>query len=481
MSTKASVRHHDIEQLLARAVDAQIISAAQREQLVALADEDLTPAADVAGAATAERSARDSGRIGSSLSVITVAYGVGALLVVFACGWFLIDRWAKLGPWGVLAVALGYSAVLALAARWLRRNGFPLAADVATMLVVTLAPLVAWPFLSLSGRWPDVATGDPLARDRVWMAWQSLVLEGVLLLAALLVLRRRAIVALTWPIAAALGGAWLHLSEVLRGYNGTIDVDRWSMLAGGFAMLLVAERVERWQRRRDAAVEPTGVVAAGGTAAAPGDFANAFWVIGLAATTIAYMAIWLRLEHDPWQHLLPVLSLGLVALSLYLRRRTVLLVGVLGILGYLAFLAEDVFRHYVSFPILLAGFGILVILATVWTQTRFPALVDRLEQGRSSDEHPFPWSPAMAALPLVVALAMALAYTSSSDEARAQAEFRDRFYLLRQHSGSMAVAPSKGARPPRARGRTAEPAPAGGGTRNDSATGTTRNIPRDSS
>lgn len=463
----------DLAATLARAVREGIISDDQRVRLLV-----------IAGATQVDDGDRDaSSARSSSLSVITVAYGVGALLVVFACGWFLIDRWAKLGPWGVLAVALGYSAVLALAARWLRRNSFPLAADVATMLVVTLAPLVAWPFLSLNGRWPDVASGDPLARDRVWMAWQSLILEGVLLLAALLVLRRRAIVTLTWPIAAALAGAWLHLHEVLRGYHDVVDVDRWSMLAGGFAMLFVAERVERWQRRRDAAMEPTGVVAAGGpaSAVAQGDFANAFWVIGLAATTIAYMAIWLRLDRDPWQHLLPVLSLGLVALSLYLRRRTVLLVGVLGILGYLAFLAESVFRHYISFPILLAGFGILVILATVWTQTRFPALVERLEQGRSSDEHPFPWSPAMAALPLVVALAMALANTSSSDDARAQAEFRERFYLLRQRSGSMPVPPSARARPPRARGRSPDPAPPRGGTRNDATTVSSRNIPRDSS
>ena len=446
----------EVLRLLARGVEDGIITPQQRDRLAALAPSIAEPRATSVGDDARPRA--------SALSVVTVAYAVGALLVVFACGWFLLDRWARLGPWGVLGVALGYVAVLVLAARGLRRSGFSLAADVATMLVVALAPLVAWPFLSLAGRWPDVVSRDPLLRDTVWMGWQWLVLEGVTMLAALVVLRQRPIVTVTWPLAVALWGSWLHLSQLVRGYDGPLGFERWMMLSGGLFILFVAERVERWQRRAPRRAR----VAADGSTVGPsvGDVANAFWVTGLITTAIAYLMIWVRADDSPWQHLLPLLSLGLVALSLYVRRRTLLLVGVLGILGYLGFLAEDVFRDYLSFPILLAGFGILVILATVWTQTRFPALVDRLEASRGSDERPFPWSPPMAALPLFVALVMAVVASAEREEARTQAAFLARLTLLRQHSGSTPVASRTGVdRPPRR--------PPAGPTTGDSA----RNLP----
>ena len=446
--------NHELSRLLDRGVAQGIIDEGQRDRLRALALGD-SPAQTVTAApsATSATSVTSAPSATSALSVVTVAYALGALLVLFACGWFLVDRWARLGPWGVLGVALLYGGVLLAAERWLRGRGFTLAADICAALVVSLSPLVAWPFLSLSGRWPDPprhdpVTGDPLLRDTAWMAWQWLILELVMLLTALATLRRRAMVTVTWPLAGALAGAALHLSIIARSFGGSNASEQWMILAGGFAILLVAERVERWQRgpqRRGAAA-----VAADGTErrAGPGDYANAFWVIGLAGTTLGYMVLWLRADDSAWRHLLLPTALGLVALSLYVRRRTVLLFGVLGVIGYLGFLAQHVFREFISFPILLAGLGILVILATVWTQTRFPALVDRLEARRGSDERPFPWSGAMAALPIGVALAMSTLSYPDVREEREQEAFRQRLHILRTHSGSLARQASRNIRPP---------------------------------
>ncbi len=448
-------------ELLDRGVHEGIITEAQRDRLLALAvTAGALPPAPSPIPRPVERPA--------GFNAVTVAYGIGAMLVLFACGWFLVDRWAKLGAGGVLAVVAAYALVLTAAARWLLAHRFRLAADISTMLAVSLAPLVGWAILSMTGRWPSLpAPHDPLLHHQVWMAWQWLILDLVLLLAALVVLRKRRIVTLTWPMAVALWATWLHVGQILRGEDGPLGFDRWLMLANGVALLLVAERVERWQRR-----EGKDGVAAGGTNVpqpVAGDFANAFWVTGLLATAVAYMALWLRADHQAWRHLLPLFSLGLVALSLFLGRRVVLLFGVAGLLGYLAFLAEDVFKDYVSFPILLAGFGILLILATVWTQTRFPALVERIDAGRRSDERPLPWSPFMAVLPVVFSLAMAsLAWVDAAAE-REQRAFQERLHLLRLHSGSMnAMRPPRGA-PPR-RPRSGTPAPR-----------STGNIPQDSS
>src|SRR5690349_4453185 len=88
--------------LTATATARGIITHAQAEQLAELARElerDLATTHS-AGTAPAPRTEARGG-----FNVITVAYALGALLVLFALGWFLAERWSKLGPGGVLAVA----------------------------------------------------------------------------------------------------------------------------------------------------------------------------------------------------------------------------------------------------------------------------------------------------------------------------------------------------------------------------------------
>ncbi len=426
---------HHIAPLLERGVASGIISAQQQAALLALAGEETT-AGDSAGP---ERP--------RGFNAVTVAYGLGALLVLFASGWFLVDRWAKLGPWGVLATVAVYAVVLALGAQWLMRRGFVVAGQLCVALAVSLAPLVAWAGLTLAGRWPDPASGDPLLRDRVWMGWQWLVADLSLLLAALLVLRRHPLPAVAWPAAVALWATCLHLGDALRGEGGAVSFDRFLFLADGLALLVVADLVERWQRRAKAGDRA-------GDAA--GDFAGAFWAAGLLASAVGYLAIWGRAD-DAWRHLLLPIALGLVALSLYLRRRLVLVAGVAGVVGYLGYLAEDVFREYLSFPVLLAALGLLVIALTVWTQLRFPALVARIDASRASDARPLPWSAPMSALPLVTALALAALALRDAAEEREQEAFRQRWYLLRLHSGSLPGGGVRGARAPGA--RAPRPAP----------------------
>src|SRR5215510_6496266 len=52
-------------------------------------------------------------------NVVSIAYGLGALLVVFAFAWFLFYRWDALGPWGVFVVALVYAALCVGVSSWL--------------------------------------------------------------------------------------------------------------------------------------------------------------------------------------------------------------------------------------------------------------------------------------------------------------------------------------------------------------------------
>ena len=376
-------------------------------------------------AVSATPAAREPAR---GFNAITVAYGLGALLVLFASVWFLVDRWTILGAPGVMAVALGYAAVLVAAAVWMHRHEFPQASGVTVVLAIAVTPIVVWAILTMAGRWPEPRSGDALLRSDQWMAAQWLVIDFSTLLVALLVVRRHRVAVLMYPLAIGLGWVLFHLILFVRDEGGMEGFERWAMLAAGFIVLAVADGLERWQ---------SAECAAGGRAGSQvDDFAGPFWLTGIIIASASYVNIWSRTEG--WKHLMPVVWLVLIAASLYLRRRLLLLGGVLGIFGYLAYLAGEVFRDYVSFPILLAGFGILLILVTVWTQVRFPALANRLDARRDGGggQPGLPWQLPMSALPAMWALGMAGLALVGRDENLRQDAFRDRLYILREHSGS---------------------------------------------
>jgi hypothetical protein len=383
-----------------------ILTEDQRQALLGLAEED--------AAATGEPRVEAPG----GFTGVNVAYAIGALLVLFAFGWFLVSRWASLGAWGVLAVAMCYAAVLVGAGWQLARMAFPRAAGLAFMLAVALAPLVAWSILDLTGEWPRVRPNDALLRYAPWMATRYLVLDLGTILVALLVWRKRRFPALILPIAVALWWCWFHLGQLLELGRYTQGYQQWIMLTCGLALLGVADVTERWQVRT-------------GAREREGDYAGALWYVGLLGFSIAYMVIWS--DTDGWKHLMPFVAAGLIALSLVTRRRGFLGAGVLGVFGYLAYLASDVFKTGAAFPIILAALGVLTILSTVWLQRRFPAWAARLAGGSRLP----PWSPPMAWVPAAFALVVALVSLTDAAEQRAQREFRERLSILRMHSGSL--------------------------------------------
>lgn len=426
----------ELETVLRRAVDEGVVSDAQRVRVLEIAGT-LRHEAVAASGPPPDDGDATTHEARRGVNAVTIAYATGALLVLFAFAWFLVDRWSRLGAWGVLGVAVAYGAIFVVAARWMERLRFPAAAAIAVVLAVAQVPLVAWSFLTMAGRWPHPASGNALLFHRGYMAWQWLVLELALILAALVVLRWRRIALLSYPLAIGLWGAHFHVGELLRGEFGSLSYDRWILLANALGILLVADLVERWQRREAYAGRGS-----------EGDFAGPFWLVGFVAFTIAYISLWGRAD-DPWKHLMPFVALAVLAMAVQLRRRVVLAFGMLGIFGYLAFLADDVFRNLISFPILLAALGATMIVATVGVQRRFPRFVAGSSRPLVAGGRALPWSPIFSVLAPVSALVLALASLPDAADERAQQEFRERWYRQRIHSGSVRIGEGR-PRPPRA-------------------------------
>ena len=105
------------------AVARGIISEAQLDAILRLDHDDATwpGMGSPTAAGSSGSNAREAPR---GLNWVSFAYYTGALLVLFAFGWFLVAWWETLRAPGVLAVSLAYAALFVAAARYLLRDGF---------------------------------------------------------------------------------------------------------------------------------------------------------------------------------------------------------------------------------------------------------------------------------------------------------------------------------------------------------------------
>lgn len=396
--------------LLERALSRGLITPDQHASLSALATED--------GVAPRE--------MPRGFNWVTVAYALGAMLVVFAGGWFLAQRWLQLGPGGVLAVVSVYAAIALAASRWLERREFHEAAAIAAMVAVSLTPVAVWAIESLTGWWPAETWGQPYypyyppAEASRW-----LIAELATILAGLVVLRRRTWSAVVFPIAVALFGLVMHAPRAF-GVDLTPVLERWIMMTGALFVCAVANATDRATPRQ---AEP-----------GRGDMAFPLWLTGLFSLAMAILSMWP--VAGALRHGLPLLAIAAVAAALYMGRRTHLIFGVFALFMYLFYLAAEVFRSTAYFPIALAVLGGALLAATVWLQRRFPMLASRLAAQRGS-RGGLPGSPVTPWLFVAMALGITLLRAEEAVEERLDREFQQRLFILRMHSGSLRAAPSR--------------------------------------
>jgi hypothetical protein len=159
------------------------------------------------------------------------------------------------------------------------------------------------------------------------------------------------------PIAVALVALLLHLGQALGDPRLSWYMARITVRSR-CAVIAIAYAVERRQ--------PPGE-----------DYA--FWVY-LAGLVTLLVGVRRGLAYiGRWRHALPLVAAALVTASLYLRRRT-LLVAVASQRSATSVSRLRRVSPVVALPIALAALGLLVIVATVWMQRRFPKLVDRVSR-----------------------------------------------------------------------------------------------------
>lgn len=280
---------------------------------------------------------------------IMALYYAGALMILSAFGWFLGSHWNDLGPAGVLVVSSGYAALFATIGRYLlKAENYPVAGGLLVTCAVGMAPLVTWALESVLGLWPSDAPGAYHSYyTRVNVSW--IVIELATVAAALFAARKVKFSFLAMPAAIALWFFSMDAVEIVLQDHLAWGLRGWVSAASGLAFLAAGREIER---RSEGVDYPFWIYLAG---------LLAFWG-GLASQEVMGTLVGCGI------------NVGLVALGLYLDRRTFAVFGAAGIYWYVGKLAFDVFKDSPLFPVALAFLGLMVILSTVLFQKSYSRL-----------------------------------------------------------------------------------------------------------
>ncbi|NIP83504.1 MAG: hypothetical protein GWM90_31460, partial [Gemmatimonadetes bacterium] len=118
------------------------------------------------------------------------AYYLGAVLILFALGWFALEAWKRYGGWTLAGVALAYGALFAWLGDRLWRGGERVAGGLLFTAAAGMTPLLVFSVQAGLGVWPDAAARAGPEHYRA-LAGHRVVMEAATILVLLLAIRLR--------------------------------------------------------------------------------------------------------------------------------------------------------------------------------------------------------------------------------------------------------------------------------------------------
>jgi hypothetical protein len=312
------------------------------------------------GTAHSPRPARASG---PRFSFTNTLYYFGGLLAIGAMTLFMTLGWELFGPWGVLALALGYMAGALLVSSNLLGKGLRTPAGILATLAVCLVPLAVWALQSGLGLWP-VGGPDNYRDYHRLIDGRWLTLELATLAAAVVLLWRYRLPFMVMPVAVTLWYLSMDVAHMLMAKDGfdwrfTRDV---SLVFGLFTCAL-AVWVDLRTRLATEAEDRQ-------------DFA--FWLY-LFGALMFWAGLSLRgSENELGKALYALINVGLVFVGAVIGRRVFTVLGGLGVAGYLGHLSYRVFADSLWFPFALTLLGLGVVALGIGWQRHEARVHERL-------------------------------------------------------------------------------------------------------
>jgi len=272
-----------------------------------------------------------------------VGYFFGALLVIGAMGWFITEGWDSFPGWKLTTIATGYAVVFVLGARQLwNRSLFKVPGGLLATIAVCMTPLAIYGVERQLGWWPAASPGSYFNfHPFIHASW--ILMEIGTVLAGIVALRWFRFPFLTAPIVYALWYMSMDATAYWFGENEWQWHDRCLISAVFGAVTLL---VSYWIDGRSDL-----------------DFSYWGYLFGLLMFTGGLSGMETGSELAKAGYCL--VHLGLIFVSLLLRRKVFLVFGALGVFGYLCNEAYTYFRYSVAFPFLLTLIGIGLIAAAM--------------------------------------------------------------------------------------------------------------------
>jgi hypothetical protein len=288
------------------------------------------------------------------LNLVTVAYYFGAMLMISACAWFLGDKWDALGSPGIFITTLIYLVIAASLGMWLRGKGYLVGGGLLVTVAVCLIPLLTYAVEDMLHLWPENQPGN-YERYYLWVHGSWIVMELATILAAAIALRFVRFGFLTAPLAFSF---WFFSMDlwglIYKEADLSWDKRKWVSVVVGLITMLIGYILDKKMHRPG---EPRSE-----------DFAFWCYLFGM-------LAFWGGLTmmdsgSEIKRALYALLNIGLIGLSVKLRRATFLVFGAVGVHIYLGHLAYEIFKDSFLFPFALALLGLSLIMITVYMQRR---------------------------------------------------------------------------------------------------------------
>jgi hypothetical protein len=278
-----------------------------------------------------------------------VAYYFGALIVISAMGWFMTRAWESFGGAGLFFIALAYAIGFILAGRQLYfRENLKVPGGLLFTMAVAMTPLAIYGLQRWSGFW-QAADPGVYREFHTWVKGSWFLMELGTIVAGLITLKFVRFPFLTAPIAFCLWYMSMDITPLIFGENESTWQNRtWVSFWFGIGCLVVAYLIDiRFRRNR-------------------GDFAFWLYLFGL-------IAFWFSLpflgDDSEWKRFVYCLiNLGLMLLSVLLKRRLFMVFGGIGVFSYLSYLSYRVFADSILFPFALTALGIGIIYIGVLYQ-----------------------------------------------------------------------------------------------------------------
>lgn len=295
--------------------------------------------------------ARKAETEGSQFNIQHLLWYGGAGVVLVAMSWFLGQVWDLWNGAAILATAVTYAAAFLVAGVvLLRKTGMKTPSGLLVTLAVSMTPLAVFGIERMLGMW---SPGAGSARDLPYI--RDLLMEGATIGTGLLALRYMRFSFLTAPIAFGAWLATLDLTGLIAGVGQlTWQQESWVSAACGLVMMAIAYFVDRRNEE---------------------DYA--FWGY-LFGTTAFWGSLFVLATFHESNELgmaaFGLLNLGLMVLSVLMRRKIFVVYGSLGAVFYLGHLAFNVFAQSIFFPLVLTVFGVGIIFLGVVYQKNHRAI-----------------------------------------------------------------------------------------------------------